>query len=63
MAKMIWSEAQEKMVVKGFSRSANGFRAHYTWNDDDEVYYNDEDEEDYYMTIPASAGRCFVTLD
>ena len=62
MGKMIWSDSQEQMVVKGFARIANGFRFHYTWNDADEVYYNDEDEEDFYMEVPKS-GRVAVVLD
>lgn len=48
--KMIWSNSQEQMVIRDFTIDSK----HYTWNDEDEVYYNDANEEDYYMTVPKS---------
>ena len=35
----IWSDTIEGMIPRGFT-SQKGF--HYTWNEDDEVYYRDD---------------------
>lgn len=51
MAKMIWSENQESMVVKGFVYRGK----HYTWCEADELYYRDDVDDIYLMEIPAEA--------
>lgn len=51
--KMIWSENEERMIHKGFTfivykRNGKEYKEHFTWNEEDELYYNDETDEDYY---------------
>ena len=48
---MIYSDSLECMVHKGFSYH----HSHYTWNDEDCVYWNDDTDDDYYMEIPSDA--------
>lgn len=35
-------------------------KKHYTWNNDDMVYYNDDTDEDYFMEIPKNGKRLIV---
>lgn len=49
--KMVWSEVNEAMVVKGFTFK----NKHYTWCESDEVYYRDDVDDTYMMEIPAGA--------
>ena len=51
MVKMIWSENQESMVVKGFTYKGK----HYTWCESDELYYRDDVDDSYFMEIPTRA--------
>lgn len=51
--KMIWSESNKRMIHKGFTfivckRNGKEYKEHFTWNEEDELYYNDEIEDDYY---------------
>ena len=54
--KMIWSDSLDENVVAGFTieDEVDGTK-HYTWNDDDCVYYWDEADDDYYMEVPMGA--------
>lgn len=54
MAKYIYSESNCGMVKKGFIRKYSigdevyiG-KEHFTWSDDDMVYYSDDTDEGYY---------------
>lgn len=51
MAKMIYSDYLEEMVVSGFTVG----ETHYSWNEIDLVYWSDETDDDYYMEVPKSA--------
>lgn len=42
MAKMIYSENNERMIHSGFTTEKAW---HFTWNEADEMYYNDADED------------------
>lgn len=61
----IYSESLDEMVENGFSMVAvlfgdNGYKVckpiHYTWSDEDCVYYNDGVDDDFYMEIPKCVG-------
>lgn len=51
MNKMIYSDSLDEMVIFGFSIHG----VHYTWNDDDCVYWSDMTDDDYYMEVPKNA--------
>ena len=50
MDKMIYSNSLEDMVISGFTWDKH----HYTWNDEDCLFYRDDDE-DYFMCVPDDA--------
>lgn len=53
---MIYSDYLGEMVIKGFYiKKRNGNFRHYTWNDDDLVYYDDDVDDLYYYEIPNNA--------
>lgn len=49
--KYTYSKSLNDMVVESFYWNGR----HYTWHDEDCVYYNDETDEDYWMTVPDDA--------
>lgn len=49
--KMVWSDSLVEMVHVGFTIG----KKHYSWNDEDCVYYWDEADDDYYMEAPDNA--------
>ena len=49
--KQIYSDYLEKMIPSGFTVDGT----HYTWDEDDLLYWSDETDEDYYMSIPNNA--------
>lgn len=50
---MIWSESLEKMVHSGFTiKDDDDIDKHYSWNEEDGLYYNDDTDEDYFMEVP-----------
>lgn len=54
--KMVWSDSLDEEVIAGFSiEDDEEGTKHYTWNDDDCVYYWDEADDDYYMEVPNGA--------
>ena len=66
MSRLIYSDSLCEMVESGFSITAvlfgdNGYKVcksiHYTWNDEDCVYYNDDVDGDFYMEIPKLTGK------
>ena len=48
---MMWSDSLEEMVHVGFTYNIN----HYSWNDEDCLFYNDDTDEDYFMEAPDNA--------
>ena len=52
---MIWSESLENMVHSGFTIRDDGIDKHYSWNDEDCVFYNDDTDEDYFDKVPDGA--------
>ena len=46
---MIYSEANERMIHKGFTFENVYGEHHFTWNEADEVYYSDEVDDKYYF--------------
>lgn len=54
--KMIWSDSLDEKVISGFIVVTDmGGKKHYSWNDDDCVYYWDAADDDYYMEVPKGA--------
>ena len=51
MNKMIMSESLDEMVVAGFTVGGE----HFTWNDDDCVYWSDDVDDEYFQEIPKNA--------
>lgn len=49
--KTIYSDYLEKKIPVGFTVDT----VHYSWCEEDLVYWNDETEEDYYMEVPTNA--------
>lgn len=41
MAKMIYSDYNERMIHKGFTMGKHPYLDHYTWYETDEYYYRD----------------------
>lgn len=71
MAKMIYSESNDEMVKYGFVRKYSVgdeviiSKVHFTWCDDDMVYYSDDTDEVWYEEyqteqpyIDWNWGRC-----
>ena len=53
---MVYSDYLGEMIIKGFyMKKRNGEYRHYTWNDDDLVYYADDVDDLYYYEIPNNA--------
>ena len=71
---MIYSEYLEMMIPKGFTIKRcyidiTGTKPyyitgcnHYTWNEDDLVYYNDDVDEDFYYDIPCNGFKSLSFL-
>ena len=66
---MIYSEYLGMMIPKGFTLKRvyiditgtkhywiNGCK-HYTWNEDDLVYYNDNVDDDFFYDIPCNGFK------
>lgn len=51
----IWSDYLEDMVVSGFYVKENNEWKHYTWNEEDCLYYWDEADDDWYDEMPNNA--------
>lgn len=49
--KTIYSDYLEEMIPVGFTVDT----VHYTWNEEDLVYWSDETDDDYYMEVPKRA--------
>jgi hypothetical protein len=48
--KKIWSDTVGDMIPKGFKRELkNGGYRHYTWNEEDAVYWADDVDDRYYF--------------
>lgn len=72
MYKMVYSNSLDCMVVKGFTvytvyidkRGLEAYKLgkgkHYTWNDEDCLYYYDESDEEYYDGIPVNGRRKII---
>ena len=65
---MIYSDSLCEMVVAGFTRQKvyfgnDGIKKcrpiHYTWNDEDCVYYSDDTDEDFYMEVPQNGIKTY----
>ena len=53
---MIFSKYLGEMVIKGFyMKKKNGDLRHYTWNDDDCVYWADDVDDKFYFEVPQNA--------
>lgn len=53
---MVYSDYLGEMIIKGFyMKKKNGEYTHYTWNEDDFVYWNDEVDDSYYYEVPQNA--------
>lgn len=51
-----WSSALNEMVVTGFKRKLkSGGYTHYTWSDEDCLYWNDDVDDKYYFDVPKNA--------
>ena len=70
---MIYSNSLGCMIEKGFTISKvvfynkGGFKLlrykeHFTWNDNDCVYYSDEIDGKYYFEIPKNGTKCYVLI-
>lgn len=56
MAKMVWSDSLDEMVVAGFKKKLkSGGYTHYTWSDEDCLYWNDDVDDKYYFDVPKNA--------
>lgn len=57
MPKRVWSNSLEKNVVYGFYVEEDGGSdmTHYTWNDEDCLYYSDDVDGDCYSDVPRGA--------
>lgn len=56
MKNMIYSDSLGEMVIKGFyKKMRNGDYRHYTWNDEDCVYYADDRDDLIYLDVPRNA--------
>ena len=54
--KMVYSDSLDEYVIAGFTiEDEEEGTKHYTWYDDDCVYYWDEADDDYYMEVPKGA--------
>ena len=51
MDKMIYSNSLDYMVVSGFYWKG----MHYTWNDEDVVFWNDSVDDDFFWCVPDDA--------
>ena len=40
-----------------------GRAKHYTWNDEDMVYYNDDVDDDYFMEAPKNGVRTYTMMN
>ena len=66
---MVYSEYLGTMIVKGFTLKRfyidiTGVKPylikgckHYTWNEDDLVYYNDDVDDDFFFDIPCNGFK------
>ena len=53
---MVYSDSLGVMIIKGFyMKKKNGEYRHYTWNDEDCVYWADDVDDRYYCEIPNNA--------
>lgn len=53
MGKMIYSDTCGRMIPSGFKRlKKDGEYRHYTWSEDDAVYWADDVDDRYFMEIP-----------
>ena len=56
MNNMIYSDSLGGMIIKGFyMKKKNGEYRHYTWDDEDCVYWADDVDDRYYCEIPKNA--------
>lgn len=69
MIKMIYSDSLDEMVVSGFTKQKVYFNdkgylickpIHYTWNDEDCVYYNDVIDYNWYGSIPKNGTKIYT---
>lgn len=51
--KCVFSDSLNEYVVYGFQVGLH----HYTWNDDDCVYYRDDSDESWYSELPKESER------
>lgn len=49
--KQIYSESLDEMVISGFTFEGE----HYTWHDDDCLYWSDDTDEELFVDVPAGA--------
>ena len=53
---MIYSEYLGEMIIKGFyMKKKNGEYRHYTWNDEDCLYWADDVDDRFYFKVPQNA--------
>ena len=56
MNNMIYSDSLGGMIIKGFyMKKKNGEYRHYTWSNEDCVYWADDVDDRYYFEIPKNA--------
>lgn len=48
---IVWSDTLDDFVVKGFTYKGH----HYTWNDQDAVYYRDDVDDHILYSVPELA--------
>lgn len=55
--KMVYSDSLDRLVIYGFWVDDDGCseKIHYTWNDDDCVYYSDVEDGEFYSDVPRGA--------
>lgn len=54
--KMVYSESLDEDVIAGFTiEDEEEGTMHYTWHDEDCVYYWDDSDESFYMEVPKGA--------
>ena len=53
---MVYSEYLGIMVIKGFyMKKKSGEYRHYTWNDEDCLYWADDVDDRFYFEVPQNA--------
>lgn len=54
--KMVYSDSLDRMVISGFTmKLKRGGYTHYTWSDEDCVYWNDDIDGRYREEVPDNA--------